>query len=121
MTFSFFVYALIRLRQYTQLRTRFHTLFSRRSNSKIELRSPCPAKGQRGTMLRDVLAAVIQLAHAVDLEVIAEGIEDADIMQTLLAIGCESGEGFHFSRPIPADDFESEWISRFSAGRIASA
>lgn len=70
---------------------------------------------------RRVLAAVIQLAHALDLEVIAEGIEDADIMQTLLAIGCESGEGFHFSRPIPADDFESEWISRFSAGRIASA
>jgi diguanylate cyclase (GGDEF)-like protein len=67
---------------------------------------------------RRVVAAVIQLAHAVNLDVIAEGIEDADIMQTLLAMGCESGEGFHFSRPVPADEFEAEWISRFSNGRV---
>ena len=70
---------------------------------------------------RRIVGAVIQLAHAVDLEVIAEGIEDADIMQTLLAIGCEIGEGFHFSRPIPADEFESEWVSKFSNGRVESA
>jgi diguanylate cyclase (GGDEF)-like protein len=67
---------------------------------------------------RRVVGAVIQLAHAVNLEVVAEGIEDADIMQVLLAIGCEIGEGFHFSRPIPADDFESEWIAKFSNGRV---
>lgn len=69
---------------------------------------------------RRIVAAVIQLAHAVNLEVIAEGIEDADIMQTLLAIGCESGEGYHFSRPSPADEFESDWISRFSNSRISA-
>lgn len=70
---------------------------------------------------RRIVAAVIQLARAVHLDVIAEGIEDADIMQTLLAIGCESGEGFHFSRPVPVDAFESEWISRFSNGRVETA
>jgi len=70
---------------------------------------------------RRLVGAVMQLAHAVDLEVIAEGIEDADIMQALLAIGCETGEGFHFSRPIPADEFESEWVSKFSNGRVESA
>jgi EAL domain-containing protein (putative c-di-GMP-specific phosphodiesterase class I) len=69
---------------------------------------------------RRIVAAVIQLARAVNLEVIAEGIEDADIMQTLLAIGCESGEGFHFSRPAPADEFESDWVSRFSSVRAAT-
>lgn len=70
---------------------------------------------------RRVVGAVIQLAHAVDMEVVAEGIEDADIMQALLAIGCEIGEGFHFSRPIPADEFESEWISKFSNSRVGTA
>jgi diguanylate cyclase (GGDEF)-like protein len=70
---------------------------------------------------RRMVGAVIQLAHAVNLEVIAEGIEDADIMQALLAIGCEIGEGFHFSRPIPADEFESEWISKFSNRRVVTA
>ena len=70
---------------------------------------------------RRVVGAVIQLAHAVNLEVVAEGIEDGDIMQALLAIGCEIGEGFHFSQPIPADEFESEWISKFSNDRVETA
>jgi len=66
---------------------------------------------------RRIVAAMVQLAHAFDLEVVAEGIEDADIMQTLLAIGCEIGEGFHFSHPIPAAQFEQEWIEHFDRAR----
>jgi len=62
---------------------------------------------------RRVVGALIQLAHAVDIEVVAEGVEDDDIMQMLLAIGCEAGEGFHFSRPVPAEIFAQEWIARF--------
>lgn len=63
---------------------------------------------------RRLVAALVQLGHAFGLEVIAEGIEDADIMQTLLSIGCEIGEGFHFSHPIPADEFGQLWIERFA-------
>lgn len=62
---------------------------------------------------RRVVGALIQLAHAVDIEVVAEGVEDDDIMQTLLAIGCEAGEGYHFSRPVPAETFTQEWIAKF--------
>ena len=62
---------------------------------------------------RRLVGALVQLAHAVDVEVVAEGVEDDDIMQTLLAIGCEAGEGFHFSRPVPAEIFAREWIERF--------
>ena len=70
---------------------------------------------------RRVVGALIQLAHAVDIEVVAEGIEDDDIMQTLLAIGCEAGEGFHFSRPVPAEQFAQEWIEKFERKRGVSA
>jgi diguanylate cyclase (GGDEF)-like protein len=69
---------------------------------------------------RRVVGALIQLAHAVDIEVVAEGIEDDDIMQTLLAIGCEAGEGFHFSRPVPAEQFAQEWIEKFERTRSVS-
>jgi len=62
---------------------------------------------------RRIVGALIQLAHAVDIEVVAEGIEDDDIMQALLAIGCEAGEGYHFSRPVPAEEFAQEWIMRY--------
>jgi len=70
---------------------------------------------------RRVVGALIQLAHAVDVEVVAEGIEDDDIMQTLLAIGCEAGEGYHFSRPVSAETFAQEWIERFESVRSESA
>ncbi len=69
---------------------------------------------------RRVVGALIQLAHAVDIEVVAEGVEDEDIMQTLLAIGCEAGEGYHFSRPVPACQFEEEWIARFERAHSIS-
>lgn len=70
---------------------------------------------------RRILGALIQLARALDLDVVAEGIEDADIMQTLIAIGCEVGEGFHFSRPIRKANFESDWITKYSRSPAASA
>jgi diguanylate cyclase (GGDEF)-like protein len=70
---------------------------------------------------RRVVGALIQLAHAVDMEVVAEGIEDDDILRTLLSIGCEAGEGYHFSRPVSAESFEQEWVARFSRVRSESA
>lgn len=78
---------------------------------------PCPSNETD----RRIVAALVQLGHALDLEVVAEGIEDADIMQTLLSIGCEIGEGFHFSHPIPADRFDEEWVCRFDRARADSA
>ena len=63
---------------------------------------------------RRIVASVIQLGHAVDLSVTAEGIEDAETMQALLSMGCEHGQGYHFGPPIPADQFEQEWIARFA-------
>jgi EAL domain-containing protein (putative c-di-GMP-specific phosphodiesterase class I) len=33
---------------------------------------------------------------------VAEGIEDGEQHRTLQAMGCEYGQGFHFSRPVPA-------------------
>jgi len=72
-------------------------------------------------MDRRLVGAMIQLGNALDLEVVAEGIEDSDIMQTLLAVGCEKGEGFHFSRPIPGAEFASRWIEKYSRSPAISA
>jgi EAL domain-containing protein (putative c-di-GMP-specific phosphodiesterase class I) len=42
-------------------------------------------------------------------------------MQALLALGCEFGEGFHFSQPLDISEFESEWISKFSRSSAETA
>ena len=52
-----------------------------------------------------IIAAVIDLAHALDLAVVAEGIETEDQLTILRSLGCDRGQGFVFSRPVTAADF----------------
>ncbi|UCV10331.1 EAL domain-containing protein [Dechloromonas denitrificans] len=48
---------------------------------------------------------VIQLAEQLGLETIAEGIETDAQRDSLLAMGCRDGQGYLFSRPLPAEEF----------------
>lgn len=50
-----------------------------------------------------IIEAVVNLADALGMSVTAEGIEDPDQLSFLAGTGCEHGQGFLFSRPIPAD------------------
>jgi diguanylate cyclase (GGDEF)-like protein len=50
-----------------------------------------------------------QLAHALDLRTVAEGVEDEQQRAELLAIGIDVLQGFHFARPMPADHLV-EWL-----------
>jgi len=52
-----------------------------------------------------IVAAIIQMAHSLDLRVIAEGVETAAQAQLLREKGCDEMQGFFFSRPLSGDDF----------------
>jgi diguanylate cyclase (GGDEF)-like protein/PAS domain S-box-containing protein len=51
-----------------------------------------------------IVRSIVSLAHSLGLRVTAEGIEDTDQLNALTALGCEYGQGYHFSRPLPAAD-----------------
>ena len=51
--------------------------------------------------------AVIGLGRILGLRVVAEGIETREQWDRLRVLGCGLGQGFHISRPLPADDFAS--------------
>jgi diguanylate cyclase (GGDEF)-like protein len=51
-----------------------------------------------------ITCAIIALGHVLQLEVVAEGVETAEQVDFLRANGCDQIQGFHFSRPVPADD-----------------
>jgi diguanylate cyclase (GGDEF)-like protein len=53
-----------------------------------------------------IVAAIISMAHSLDMQVIAEGVEHREHMQTLLQMHCDHVQGFYISRPIPARKLE---------------
>ena len=54
-----------------------------------------------------IVSPVIQMAHNLGLSVVAEGIEQPETADSLRDLGCDSGQGYHFGRPMPADALES--------------
>jgi len=54
--------------------------------------------------------AIVVMAQQLGLKVIAEGIETSEQQDFLKAMGCDFGQGYLFSRPLPADEFEREFL-----------
>jgi EAL domain-containing protein (putative c-di-GMP-specific phosphodiesterase class I) len=53
---------------------------------------------------RGIVATVVDLAHTLGLEAVAEGVETAEQMAHLQQLHCELAQGFYFHRPLPAAD-----------------
>jgi diguanylate cyclase (GGDEF)-like protein/PAS domain S-box-containing protein len=51
-----------------------------------------------------IVRSIIDLAHNLSVQVVAEGVEDEKTMELLLEFGCDAAQGYYFSRPIPGGD-----------------
>ncbi|HHF2918229.1 EAL domain-containing protein [Vibrio sp. VGrn 2] len=56
---------------------------------------------------RELVNVIIAMAKALNLKIVAEGIEEQRHVDYLKDLNCEFGQGFHYSRPLPAKDFEA--------------
>ncbi len=61
---------------------------------------------------RALCEAMIVMAHKLGLKVIAEGVETEAQREFLVAAGCDYGQGYLFSRPLPRGEFESMLAAR---------
>jgi len=52
-----------------------------------------------------IVQAIISLAHSLRLKVVAEGVETSDQLRALREMNCDQYQGFHFSPPLPAEEF----------------
>ena len=69
---------------------------------------------------RQMVKAIINLAHSLNLEVVAEGVENASVLALLHELKCDEGQGYHMSRPLPVAQF-CDWVARWQARPPASA
>jgi len=58
-----------------------------------------------------IVGTIVGLGRNLGLELIAEGIETEDLMHRLAALGCQTGQGYFFSRPMPAGDVPG-WLAQ---------
>ena len=56
-----------------------------------------------------LVTGIVGLASALDLAVVAEGVENETQLRELRRLGCEYSQGYHHSRPLPAEEF-SRWL-----------
>jgi diguanylate cyclase (GGDEF)-like protein len=59
---------------------------------------------------RFIVAATIDLGHRLGLSVTAEGVEDQETQDLLVSMHCDSIQGYHVARPLPADELV-RWLS----------
>ncbi len=58
-----------------------------------------------------IVRSIVDLAHALGIEAVAEGVETEEIWDVLEALGCDSAQGWYVSRPLPAER-ATEWLFR---------
>lgn len=62
-----------------------------------------------------IAAAIIAMAHNLNLQVVAEGVETQAQLDFLREHGCDEVQGFYFGRPVPADEFRAQLAGGFRA------
>jgi diguanylate cyclase len=67
-----------------------------------------------------IVSCTVDLAHALGLRVVAEGIEDEATWRRLRAVGCDAAQGYHLSRPLPAGEFETSATEIGERSRVAA-
>jgi diguanylate cyclase (GGDEF)-like protein/PAS domain S-box-containing protein len=62
-----------------------------------------------------IVRSIIDLAHNLGMQVVAEGVEDQPTLDILLEYGCDAAQGYLFSRALPADDLTA-WLETSEYG-----
>ena len=67
-----------------------------------------------------LVASSINLGHSLDLRIVAEGVETAEVLDQLVRFGCDVAQGYYLSRPAPAAELERWLDDRAAAGLVAA-
>ncbi|MCF8005271.1 MAG: GGDEF domain-containing phosphodiesterase, partial [Chromatiaceae bacterium] len=66
-----------------------------------------------------IVRTIIAMARTLGLETVAEGVEDAEQLAFLSHEQVDLGQGYHFAKPLPADDLLTHWRERLSPNSAA--
>lgn len=82
------------------------------SELKVDRTFVCGAS--KDSVARTILESSIQMGHASGMRVVAEGAETKEDWDLLVAVGCDTAQGYYVARPMPAEEF-IEWKTCWEA------
>ena len=78
----------------------------------------CDGQDDRGAA---IVRSTIDLAHALALRLVAEGVEDEESLALLRRLGCDTAQGYHLSRPLAAPVATSWLLAQTASARTEQA
>ena len=66
---------------------------------------------------QQIVKAVIELSHALDMSVVAEGVDSRENFSVITELGCDMAQGFFVARPMRSD-LVLEWVACYSDSAI---
>lgn len=67
-------------------------------------------KTENVTRSKIILKSIVEMATALEIDVITEGVETKEQADYLNSIGCNLFQGYYFDRPMPVSDFETKYL-----------
>lgn len=77
--------------------------------SKLKIDKSFIQRMELSERYKSVVKTIVNLSHELDLQVIAEGVENVEQLTLLKEMGCDEVQGFYFSKPLAADEFK-QWV-----------
>jgi len=68
-----------------------------------------------------IVRAIIEMAHSLKLDAVAEGVETQETLDHLIRLQCDFGQGYHWSPALPAEEFFALAMRRRAAEAAAAA
>jgi EAL domain-containing protein (putative c-di-GMP-specific phosphodiesterase class I) len=56
---------------------------------------------------RVITETIINMARSLGMDVVAEGVENTEVLDLLIELGCDAAQGFLLTKPLPAEDYLS--------------
>lgn len=69
-------------------------------------------EGAQSERVRDIIACIVQMTQKLDIQVVCEGVETEEQVELLRQIGCEIGQGYYYSKPIPVNEFHQKYRTK---------
>jgi diguanylate cyclase (GGDEF)-like protein len=67
-----------------------------------------------------IVRSIVELGHNLSFSVVAEGVETAEVLESLRSTGCDKAQGFYFARPMAIDSLRV-WLSKALAAEVATS